>query len=192
MKITSVEFILSAYQPVQFPGDRLPEVAFAGRSNVGKSSLLNRLVGQRVAKISSTPGKTRALNFFFINKKFYLVDLPGYGYARVSKTMRRDWQKLMETYISNRPNLSVVVVIIDVRREEIPESDIQMMQYLLSVKVPCIPVLTKVDKLSRSQRAKMKKLHAAQLPEEYEPVLFSAVTKEGLDELSRRVSFWID
>jgi len=192
MKITSADFILSAYKVSQFPGDNLPEIAFAGRSNVGKSSLLNRLVGRDIAKISGTPGKTRSINFFLINEKFYLVDLPGYGFARVSKQMRRDWQKLIEGYISDRPNLRATIVIIDVRRETIPDSDIQMMDYLLSVEVPCIPVLTKVDKLSRSKLARMKKIHAKQLPEECEPVHFSAVTKDGLNDLRRRIAYCVE
>ena len=188
MKITSTKFILSAYGRSQFPTDRLPEIVFAGRSNVGKSSLLNRLVGRDIAKTSGTPGKTQAINFFLINEKYYFVDLPGYGYARVSKKMRGDWQKLIEGYLSDRPSLRASIVIIDVRREKIPESDIQMMDYLLSVGVPCIPVLTKIDKLNRSKLAKMKKIHARQLPKDCEPVLFSAVTKDGLSELGKRIA----
>ncbi len=188
MKITSTKFILSAHGRSQFPTDRLPEIVFAGRSNVGKSSLLNRLAGSAIAKISGTPGKTRAINFYLINEKFYFVDLPGYGYARVSKQMRSDWQKLIEGYLSDRPSLRATVVIIDVRREEIPESDVQMMDYLLSVDVPCIPVLTKIDKLNRSKLAKMKKIHMRQLPKGCEPVLFSAVTKAGLSELQKRIA----
>ena len=188
MKITSAEFVISAYGGSQFPTDRLPEIVFAGRSNVGKSSLLNRLAGKDIAKISGTPGKTRSINFFLINKKCYFVDLPGYGYARVSKSMRRDWQALIEGYISNSENLRASIVIIDVRREKIPESDIQMMEYLLSVDVPCIPVLTKIDKLNRSKLARMKKIHARQLPGSTEPVLFSAVTKDGLSELRKRIA----
>jgi GTP-binding protein len=188
MKITSTKFILSAHGRSQFPTDNLPEIVFAGRSNVGKSSLLNRLVGQDIAKTSGTPGKTQAINFFLVNEKFYFVDLPGYGYARVSKQMRRDWRKLIEGYLSDRPSLRASIVIIDVRREKIPDSDIQVMDYLLSVDVPCIPVLTKIDKLNRSKLAKMKKIHARQLPKDCEPVHFSAVTKDGLKELNKRIA----
>jgi len=188
MKIISAEFIISAYKPAQFPKDKLPEIAFAGRSNVGKSSLLNRLAGRDIAKISGTPGKTRSINFFLVNDRFYFVDLPGYGYARVSKQMRRDWQNLIEGYIPRRENLRAAIVIIDVRREAIPESDIQMMDYLLSVDVPCIPVLTKIDKLNRSKLARMKKIHARQLPGDCEPIFFSAVTKDGLSDLRKRIA----
>jgi len=192
MKITSAEFVVSAHARSQFPKGHLPEIVFAGRSNVGKSSLLNRLVGRDIAKTSGTPGKTQAINFFLINKSYYFVDVPGYGYARVSKSARRDWQALMEGYISNRENLRASVVIIDVRREEIPESDMQMMDYLLSVEVPCIPVLTKIDKLNRSKLAQMKKIHARQLPGSFEPVFFSAVTKDGLTDLRKRIAAYLD
>jgi GTP-binding protein len=192
MKITSTKFILSAHGRSQFPTDLRPEIVFAGRSNVGKSSLINRLVGQNIAKTSGTPGKTQAINFFLVNEKFYFVDLPGYGYARVSKQMRRDWRQLIEGYLSDRPSLRASIVIIDVRREKIPESDIQVMDYLLSVDVPCIPVLTKIDKLNRSKLAKMKKIHARQLPKDCEPVLFSAVTKDGLKELNKRIASYLD
>jgi GTP-binding protein len=192
MKITSAKFVISAHGGTQFPTDRLPEIVFAGRSNVGKSSLLNRLAGKDIAKTSGTPGKTRAINFFLINEKYYFVDLPGYGYARVSKSMRRDWQALIEGYLSDRDNLRASIVIIDVRREKIPESDMQMMEYLLSLDVPCIPVLTKIDKLNRSKLARMKKIHARQLPDSCEPVLFSAVTKDGLNDLRKRIAVYLD
>lgn len=191
MKITSSEYIVSAFNRTQFPKDRLPEIAFAGRSNVGKSSLLNCLVGRDIAKISGTPGKTRAINFFLINRKFYFVDLPGYGYARVPKRMQESWRQLMEGYIGGRPNLRAAVVIIDVRREAIPEMDLQMIDYLSSVKVACVPVLTKVDKLSRSALARLKKAHARQLPSEAHPTLFSAVTREGLSELRNRIADYL-
>jgi len=192
MKITSTEYIISAHNKSQFPTDDRPEIAFAGRSNVGKSSLLNRFAGRGVAKISGTPGKTRAVNFFLVNDKFYLVDLPGYGYARVPKSMKRGWRALMEGYMGDRPSLRAAVVIIDVRRETIPEADTQMMDYLGSVGVPCIPVLTKIDKLSRSKLAQAKKACSRQLPEGAEPVFFSAVTKEGLNDLRKRIAGYLD
>jgi GTP-binding protein len=191
MKIVSTEYVTSAFGKPQFPKDCLPEIAFAGRSNVGKSSLLNCLVGKKIAKTSGTPGKTRAINFFLINRKFYFVDLPGYGYARVPKRTQQDWQRLIEGYLGRRPNLRATVVIVDVRRETIPPTDLQMMEYLISVDVPCLPVFTKIDKLKRSELARMKKAHARQLPPEFTPALFSAVTREGLPELNRRISTYL-
>ena len=191
MKIASADYIISAHNSSQFPQGHLPEIAFAGRSNVGKSSLLNCLVGRDIAKISGTPGKTRAINFFLINRKFYFVDLPGYGYARVSKEMQQSWRQLIEGYIGNRPNLRAIVLIIDARREEIPPTDFQMIDYIFSAGVPCVPVLTKIDKLSRSERARLKKTHFSQFPAGFEPILFSAVTREGLAELQKRVEHYL-
>jgi GTP-binding protein len=187
MKITSAEYVISALDKTQFPQDRLPEVAFAGRSNVGKSSLLNRLAGKDIARISRTPGKTRAVNFFLINNKFYFVDLPGYGFARVSKSMRRDWHDLIEGYISGRPNLAAVIVLIDSRRDEIPDTDLQMIDYARHIRIPSIPVFTKIDKLNRSELARLKQAAARKLPSGSEPVLFSAVTAEGSADLLKRI-----
>jgi len=191
MKIASADYIISAYNSSQFPQGHLPEIAFAGRSNVGKSSLLNCLVGRDVAKISGTPGKTRAINFFLINRNFYFVDLPGYGYARVSKEMQQAWRELIEGYIGNRPNLRAIVLIIDARREQIPPADLQMIDYILSVRVLCVPVLTKIDKLSHSELARIKKTHFSQFPAGFEPILFSAVTREGLAELQKQIAHYL-
>lgn len=192
MKITSAEHIVSAFTVSQFPKHVLPEIAFAGRSNVGKSSLLNCLAGRKIAKTSGTPGKTRSINFFLMNQKFCFVDLPGYGYARVSKRMRAEWPKLIESYIGKRPNLRAVVVIIDARREQIPMSDVHMIDYLLSEHVPCIPVFTKIDKLNRSGLARIKRLHENSFPGGYRPVFFSAVTKAGFKELSGCIAGYIE
>jgi GTP-binding protein len=188
MKIQSVQFIISAARPSQFPKSHLPEIAFGGRSNVGKSSLLNCLVGRKIAKISGTPGKTQTINFFLINEQFYFVDLPGYGYAKVSKSMQQSWQRLVEGYISRRENLKAVVVIIDARREEIPPADLQMIEYVLSIGVHCIPAFTKADKLNRSAQARLKKNTFSQLPADVEPVLFSSVTGEGKKTLQKILS----
>jgi GTP-binding protein len=188
MKIQSAQFVISAANPSQFPRDHLPEVAFAGRSNVGKSSLLNCLVGRKIAKISGTPGKTQTINFFLINEQFYFVDLPGYGYAKVSKSVQQSWQRLVEGYIRRRENLKAVVVIIDARREEIPPADLQMIEYVLSMNVRCIPVFTKADKLNRSAQARLKRTTFTQLPTDIEPILFSAVTGEGKKALQKIVS----
>lgn len=191
MKVSSVEFVVSAHSPAQFPRGHLPEIAFSGRSNVGKSSLLNRLVGRKIAKTSGDPGKTRAINFFLVNRKFHFVDLPGYGYARVSKSTRDSWRRLMEQYIGNRENLRTVVVLIDVRREEIPSTDAQMIEYLESVGVPAIIVFTKADKLSRSQLSRRLKAQQRHIPAGLEIIPFSAVTGEGVRELSKKLEEYL-
>jgi GTP-binding protein len=191
MKVTSAEFVVSANSPSQFPRGRLPEIAFSGRSNVGKSSLLNRIVGQKIAKTSSAPGKTQTVNFFLINRKFHFVDLPGYGFACVSRQTRDSWRRLIEEYIGKRETLRAVVVIIDVRREEIPSTDLQMIEYLHSIGVPAIIALTKADKLSRSQLSRALRARQRQLPSGAEIIPFSAVTGEGVRELSQKIEEYL-
>lgn len=135
----------------QIPKDTRPQVALAGRSNVGKSSLLNRLVGRRgLAKVSGTPGKTRSLNFFLINDAYYLVDLPGYGYARVSKDIKQSWGKLIESYLRTSEALAGLVLLLDCRRDPTPE-DAQLLSWLAARELPALIALTKADKLTRNQ-----------------------------------------
>lgn len=135
----------------QLPRDTRPQIALAGRSNVGKSSLLNRLVGRRgLAKVSGTPGKTRSLNFFLVNGAFYLVDLPGYGYARVPKDVKESWGKLIETYLRTSPSLAGLVLLLDCRREPTPE-DAQLLTWLAARELPALIALTKADKLTKGQ-----------------------------------------
>jgi GTP-binding protein len=162
MKITSAEFIKSVASLDQLPNDGLPEVAFAGRSNVGKSSLLNTLLNRKkIALVSSTPGKTKHLNFFKINQSFYFVDLPGYGFARVSKKNYNQWQNLLESYLRSSPRLRLLVVIIDLRRE-LTTLDVELLTWLAFNKIPFVLVGTKSDKLSgnklKQQLATNKKL----------------------------------
>ncbi len=188
MKIHEAKFIKSAAGEKDYPRDNLPEVAFAGRSNVGKSSLINRLVNRKgLAKTSSTPGKTQLINFFAINEKFYLVDLPGYGYAKVSKSMRKDWKSLVENYLSNRESLLLVVLILDIRRE--PNSgDISLLDWLNYYQIPSLIVLTKTDKISRSQIHKQSRMIKNFLHLEEDRVLpFSALTKEGKDKILSKI-----
>lgn len=188
MKITSTEFIKSATRPANYPDSQLPEVAFAGRSNVGKSSLINVLVNRRnLVRTSSTPGRTQLINFFTINGTLTLVDLPGYGFAKVPLAVKKEWGPMMRTYLEVRENLKAVVFIIDIRREPRDE-DIQMLDWLEEFGVPTIPVVTKVDKLPRSQRAKhLKKIADATGLALEDFSLFSAQSREGAEDVWARI-----
>jgi GTP-binding protein len=170
------------------PDSLLPEVAFAGRSNVGKSSLLNRLVQRKkLARVSNTPGRTREVNFFKVNDHFVLVDLPGYGYARVSKERRAEWKPLIESYLRRSPQLRGIVQLLDVRHD--PTADDQaMLDFLSEVGVPTIVVLTKIDKLTAAQRRTRLAELSLQLGLDPEQVIvFSAVTGEGRNELAEAI-----
>lgn len=170
------------------PESTLPEIAFAGRSNVGKSSLLNRLVGRKkLARVSKTPGRTREINFFRINDQFVFADLPGYGYARVSKERKAEWRPLLEGYIATTPQLAGVVQLLDMRREP-SEDDVSMLYFLAELGMPTIVVLTKSDKLSRAAAAERAEGIARSLlldPEQ--TISFSSVTGEGRDELASAI-----
>ena len=170
------------------PETTLPEIAFAGRSNVGKSSLLNRLVGRKkMARVSKTPGRTREINFFRVNDDFVLADLPGYGYAKVSKTHKAEWRPLLEGYIAKTPQLAGVVQLLDMRREP-SEDDAAMLDLLAELGMPTIVVLTKSDKLSRKAVTERADSIARSLlldPEQTIP--FSAVTGEGRDDLAAAI-----
>ena len=170
------------------PASELPEIAFSGRSNVGKSSLLNTLVRRKaLARVSSTPGKTREINFFRVNDAFHLVDLPGYGYARVSKTARNAWRPLIEGYLRTSAQLRGVVQLIDSRHAPSAD-DHRMMQFLASLGVPTIVVATKVDKLKRAEREPTLAGLAAQLGVDDDQLIpFSAHTGEGRDELAQAI-----
>ncbi len=184
MLIKSAEFITSAAQPQQYPPGDLPEFAFAGRSNVGKSSLINTLVSRKkLVLTSSTPGKTRLINFFCVNDAFMFVDLPGYGYARVSEIERRKWRPMIEQYLSGRENLKAVIVILDIRRTPSAE-DLQLLDWLDRNEIASILVVTKADKLSKTAQAKQLQIIADTLqvsPAEW--VLFSAKSRLGRDIL---------
>ncbi|MGI6647712.1 MAG: ribosome biogenesis GTP-binding protein YihA/YsxC [Bacillota bacterium] len=189
MKITSAEFVLSVASPAQYPQDNLPELALVGRSNVGKSSLINKLVGRRaLARTSSTPGKTRLLNFYRINNCWYWVDLPGYGFARVSKSMRGEWQKLIERYLKNRQTLRGVIQLLDIRHPPTAD-DIQMYQWLRYYELPTILVVTKADKISRGRWPQHLKVirQALGLPSEQPLIIFSAETGVGVEELGAQI-----
>ncbi len=151
MIIKKAEFITSAVKKSQYPEDDVPEIAFAGRSNVGKSSLINLLMNKkRLAKVSQSPGKTRTINFFNVNDEFRIVDLPGYGYAKVSKAEAESWGPMMEDYLSKRASLLKVVQLVDSRHDPSAQ-DIQMYEYLRYYGLDGLVVATKADKLSRGQ-----------------------------------------
>ncbi|HZS06903.1 MAG TPA: ribosome biogenesis GTP-binding protein YihA/YsxC [Blastocatellia bacterium] len=178
MKISSARFVASATAPPSFPKDERPEVAFLGRSNVGKSSLLNALLNQKgLARTSSTPGRTQAINFFLINEAFYFTDLPGYGYAKVSKAARASWGQLIEIYLAQRRQLVLSILIVDSRHEPSP-LDLQMKTWLQHFGLPFLVVSTKIDKLSANER-RASLQRARKLLETERVIPFSALTREG-------------
>ncbi|MBE0556040.1 MAG: YihA family ribosome biogenesis GTP-binding protein [Proteobacteria bacterium] len=189
MKILSAEFVLSAREPVHYPPALLPEIAFAGRSNVGKSSLINRLVNRRgLARTSNTPGRTQEINFFSVNERFGFIDLPGYGYAKVPEKIRSHWGPMIETYLGGRRTLRLVVLILDIRRDP-SEEDRQLIGWLQYYRLPLLVVLTKIDKVSRGQRAERQRRIGGdlELPPAVPFLLFSAKTGEGKDLLWREI-----
>ncbi len=185
MIIKTSEFITSAVKRNQYPVDVRPEVAFVGRSNVGKSSIINALTNRRkLAKVSQTPGKTRLINFFLINNEMYLVDLPGYGYAKVSKKEKESWGKTIETYLIEREQLKKVVLLVDSRHKPTAD-DILMHEWIKHFGYKVIVIATKSDKLSNNEIGKSKKLikETLKLGPEDEFYLFSSVKKNGKEEL---------
>lgn len=188
MMIKSSEFVTSAVKPEQYPLAEHPEIAFAGRSNVGKSSLINKLIRRkRLVKTSSTPGRTQLINFFIINNNLMMVDLPGYGYAKVPAAVRKKWGPMVETYLSHRDTLKAVVVLIDLRRTPKIE-ELNLFDWLRDYGIRAIPVLTKCDKLSKTKQKKQLNAAAQTLsvPEE-QLTLFSAKTGLGRDALWHRI-----
>jgi GTP-binding protein len=182
MIIKSAEFITSATKPDQYPPVNYPEMAFAGRSNVGKSSLINTLVNRkRLVKTSSTPGRTQLINFFDINNRFTFVDLPGYGYAKVPTAVRKKWGPMIETYLSGRDSLKGVVVIMDIRRTP-REEEHHLIAWLAHYSITPILVLTKADKLSKTKQDKQTAAVARSLEvDSSELILFSAKSRQGRD-----------
>ena len=192
MKISSAEFVLSAFAESQWPRGGLPEVAFLGRSNVGKSSLINSLLNVRgLARTSNTPGRTQALNFFLINRRFHFVDLPGYGYARVPRDVRESWGQLVTGYLAKREPLVLSIQIVDSRHE--PTSlDLQLREWLLAEGKPFLTVATKSDKLSQNELSRnlaraRQVLRAAGGDSGGEVVAYSAVTRRGRENVWRAI-----
>jgi GTP-binding protein len=184
-----VKFVTSAGRPAGFPVADRPEVAFAGRSNVGKSSLINTITNRKkLARTSGTPGRTQLINFFSVGENLYLVDLPGYGFARVPVSVRNSWMRLVETYIETRATLAAVVVILDIRRDP-SDSDINLLEKLDSRGLTAIVVLTKADKLSRSRATSRSASLASKIESiaPSPPIVFSSKTREGRDQLWDRI-----
>lgn len=192
MKITSAEFVLSAFAESQWPRAALPEVAFLGRSNVGKSSLINSLLNVKgLARTSNTPGRTQALNFFLINRRFHFVDLPGYGYARVPRDVRESWGALVTGYLAKREPLVLSIQIVDSRHE--PTSlDLQLREWLLAQGKPFLTVATKSDKLSQNELGRnlaraRQVLRTVGDGSGGDLVAYSAVTRRGREDIWRSI-----
>lgn len=194
MKVTKAEIIISAVSQAQYPKTNIPEIALAGRSNVGKSSFINKMVNRKnLVRTSSKPGKTRTLNFYTINDDlFYFVDVPGYGYAKVSKSEQAKWGKMMEEYFETREQLQLVVLIVDIRHKPTQE-DIQMYDYITYLGIPILIIATKLDKIAKNKRTQ----HINQIKnvfshgEDVTIIPFSAETSENKDIIWKEIEKYI-
>lgn len=189
MKVHNVELVISAVRPEQYPEDGLPEFALAGRSNVGKSSFINRMIGRKsMARTSSKPGKTQTLNFYKIEEQLFFVDVPGYGYAKVSKTEREAWGKMIERYITGREELKAVIQIVDLRHPPTAD-DCMMYDFLKHYNIPCIIIATKADKIPKGKWDKHKKVVKDTLGmDKNDPlIVFSSEMGLGFDEVWRTI-----
>jgi GTP-binding protein len=184
MNVTKAEIAVSAVKPEQYPDSALPEFALAGRSNVGKSSFINKMINRKnLARTSSKPGKTQTLNFYLINDSLYFVDVPGYGFARVSKKEREAWGKMMETYFTTREQLRAVVLIVDLRHPP-TKDDVMMYEFLKHYQIPTIIIATKADKVPKGKWQKHLKVvrETLNIMDDDELILFSAETGQGKEE----------
>jgi len=189
MKVVSADIVVSAVSSKQYPEDALPEIALAGRSNVGKSSFINTLLNRKnLARTSSKPGKTQTLNFFKINEQLYFVDVPGYGFAKVSKSEKEKWGRMIEEYFTGREELKAVVQIVDLRHPP-TRDDIAMYEFLKHHQIPAIIVATKADKISKNQWQKHLKVTKETLKLERSDslILFSSETGLGKDEAWKEI-----
>lgn len=191
MKVSSPRFVTSAFNSAGYPDHNLREVAFVGRSNVGKSSMINKILNhKKLARTSSQPGRTQSINFYNIDNRFFLVDLPGYGFARVPNRVKKEWGNLINNYLSTRSSLAGIVQIVDARHK--PTADDRMMvDWLRETGLPTIIAATKVDKISRGQQHKQKNIiyQTLELEDEMDFCYFSAKTGEGKDKI---ISFILD
>ncbi|MEG1256946.1 ribosome biogenesis GTP-binding protein YihA/YsxC [Clostridium sp.] len=194
MEIKQSEFKISAVKPAQYPDDGMVEIAFVGRSNVGKSSLINTLTNRRkLVKVSGTPGKTRLINFFTINNGFYFVDLPGYGYAKVSKSEQANWGGMMELYLTNRHQLKKVMLLVDSRHKPTGD-DILMYDWIKHYGYEVIVVATKKDKLKKSELQRSSKVirETLNLSNDDKIMFFSSLNRDGKEELLEEISRGLD
>jgi len=184
-----VSFHRAAYQPGDFPRDKRPQFAMVGRSNVGKSSLINAVVNRKgVARVSQTPGKTQAVHFYLVNDRFYIVDLPGYGYAKVPKSIKSEWGTLVRGYLEDSDALRLIFLLLDARREPNPD-DLQMHDWTVVAGIDEKLIMTKSDKLSRNQLEKSRAMIAGETKVAPENVIaFSSVTKQGVEDVRREIA----
>ena len=193
MKVNQAEIVISAASKKQYPTEPIPELALAGRSNVGKSSFINKMIQRKaLARTSSKPGKTRILNFYKINEQFHFVDVPGYGYAKVSKTEREKWGKMMEEYFSQREQLQAVLLITDIRHAP-TKDDVMMYDFLKAFELPVIVVATKLDKIPKNKKDTYLKRTRTTLNIEAtdDLIAFSAETGEGKDKAWKLIGAYL-
>ncbi len=189
-RIKSVRLVKTVYTDRdEFPDSKRGDVAFVGRSNVGKSTLLNILFGKKLAHVSKKPGKTRSINFYLVNSSFYMVDLPGYGYAKVSKSERLRWERLVSRYFKERENLKMLFILVD-GRHELQKTDREFLEWIRDYEVPFVIVMTKMDKVKKNERKKKVEDMKRELMKygEYTVIPYSSVTKDGVEEILK-ISF---
>ncbi|GAF64109.1 ribosome biogenesis GTP-binding protein YihA/YsxC [Alkalihalobacillus trypoxylicola] len=194
MKVTKSDLATVAVKPEQYPNTLMPEIALAGRSNVGKSSFINKMLNRKaLARTSGRPGKTQTLNFYMVNELFYFVDVPGYGFAKVSKKEREAWGKMIETYIQSREPLKAVIQLVDIRHK--PSQDDKMMyEWLKHYEIPVIIVATKSDKVPKGKWKKHQKVIETELNKHPDDpvVLFSSESGNGKEEAWKKVQFYLN
>ena len=194
MKINSIELTISAVRESQYPTDNKKEFLLVGRSNVGKSSFINTIINRKsYARTSATPGKTQTLNFYKVNDEFYLVDAPGYGFAKVRNNLKKKFGLIIENYLESRNNLKMVFLLIDFRHKP-TEDDILMYEYLKYYNIPVTIVCTKLDKVSKNNHEKNKKaiIKELKLDSEQELILFSSITKTGKNEIYDEIEKYLN
>ena len=192
MKINTIELIISAVRESQYPIDKKEEFLLVGRSNVGKSSFINTIINRKnYARTSSTPGKTQTLNFYKINDEFYLVDAPGYGFAKVRNSLKKKFGLIMESYLKSRENLKMVFLLIDFRHKPTSD-DIMMYDYLKYYNLPVTIICTKVDKVSKNNHAKNNIQKELNLKDDKNIILFSSVTKIGKNEVYEEIEKYLN